>query len=282
MSDSSTADSATRPRQTALITGASTGIGCEFARIFATDRYDVVLTARDGDRLKQLKSELEGLHGIAARVIVKDLSDPAAPLEIFEELEKDVRIDALVNNAGFGGFGSFAETDIDHQLRMIQVNVASLTHLTKLFLEGMVTLGEGKILNVASTAAFQSGPFHSVYYATKAYVLLFSEAINNELRGTGVTVTAFCPGPTETEFFDRAGGKRSKLIRRSVSMNAAVAAEIGYSGMREGKSLVIPGFRNKLLAFTTRLLPRRMITSMVRKIQSGVTIEPEQPSSPDG
>jgi short-subunit dehydrogenase len=271
MSDSSTVDPATRPRQTALITGASAGIGCEFARIFAADRYDVVLTARDGDRLNRIKSELEGLHGIEARVIVKDLSDPAAPTEIFEELENDMRIDVLVNNAGFGGFGLFTETDTDHQLRMIQVNITSLTHLTKLFLKDMVARKEGKILNVASTAAFQPGPFHSVYYATKAYVLLLSEAINNELTGTGVTVTAFCPGPTETEFFDRAGGKRSKLFRRSMTMTATTAAEIGYRGMCEGKPLVIPGFRNKLLAFSTRLLPRRLVTGMVSKIQSGVS-----------
>jgi short-subunit dehydrogenase len=273
MSGSSPVNSTTRPRQTALVTGASTGIGCEFARIFAADRYDVVLTARDGDRLNQLKNELEGLHGIEARVIVKDLSDPAAPTEIFEELENEVQVDALVNNAGFGGFGFFNDTDTEHQLRMIQVNVTALTHLTKLFLEGMVARGDGKILNVASTAAFQPGPLHAVYYATKAYVLSFSEAIHNELSGTGVTVTAFCPGPTETEFFERAGGKRSKLFRRSMSMNAAVAAAIGYRGMREGKTIVIPSFRNKFLAFSTRLMPRRVVTSAVRKIQAGVPDE---------
>jgi len=276
MTEQSENQAGARPRQTALITGASAGLGCEFARIFAADRYDVVLVARDEARLNQVKSEIEGLYGVAARVISRDLSDPEAPTDIFQQLEKDsVCVDVLVNNAGFGGFGPFAETSLDHELRMIQVNVTALTHLTKLFLPGMVARGRGKVLNVASTAAFQPGPLHAVYYATKAFVLSFSEAVGAELEGTGVTVTAFCPGPTETEFFERAGATRSKRIRGLMLMDAVTACEAGYCGMQAGKAVVIPGAWNKLLAFSVRFLPRRMVTRIVRGMMSGVRDEPE-------
>jgi short-subunit dehydrogenase len=242
----------------------------------AADRYDVILIARDEKRLSRVKNELEGLHGIVVRVIVKDLSDPAAPPEVFDELQKEsVHVDVLVNNAGFGLFGPFAEINLKRQLEMIQVNLTALTHLTKLFLGDMISSGGGNVLNVASTAAFQPGPLHSVYYATKAFVLSFSEAINTELEGTGVTVTAFCPGPTATEFFERAGATRSKRLRGLMLMDAVTAAEIGYRGMRAGKSLVIPGLWNRALTFMTRFMPRRLVTRVVRHMQEGVRAESE-------
>ncbi len=259
-----------RPRQTALITGASYGIGYELTRIFAADRYDLVLVARDDERLNQVKSEVEGLHGVTARVIAADLSRPEAPDVIFRELERDaVCVDVLVNNAGFGGFGRFTGTALENEIEMLQVNVAALTHLTKLFLRGMVTRGRGRVLNVASVAGFLPGPLHAVYHASKAYVLSFSEAISRELDGTEVTVTALCPGPTKTDFFVRAGAKRTNRYRGLFVMDTAFVAQVGYRGMLAGKTVVIPGLWNKLVAFSARLLPRRAATWIVRAMQSG-------------
>src|SRR5438128_1555599 len=189
----------------ALITGASSGIGLELAKLFARDEHDVVLVARRADKLKQLAAQLGSAHNIRATVIPADLADPAAPEEIFRALRAaDVELDVLVNNAGFGVTGPFLATDAAAELRMIQVNVTALTHLTKLFLPGMLGRGAGRVLNVASTAGFQPGPLMAVYYATKAYVISFSDALAEELRGTGVTVTCLCPGPTKTGFQEAA------------------------------------------------------------------------------
>lgn len=191
---------------TALITGASSGIGYELARLFARKGHGLVLVARNQETLRELAEKLEREHGIRAIVVSKDLSLPSTPEEIFRELaEKSISVDILVNNAGFGTRGMFSNADTDSQLKMIQVNTTALTHLTRLFLERMSRPRKGRILNVASTAAFQPGPLMAVYYATKAYVLSFSEALASELHGSGVTVTALCPGPTRTEFERRAG-----------------------------------------------------------------------------
>lgn len=255
-----------RSRQTALITGASSGIGLEFAQLFAADRYDVVLVARTEDKLKSIKGTLEGQYGITGHVIVADLADPGSPEAIRRAVdEKGLRIDVLVNNAGFGGYGFFHETKLDHELQMIQVNISSLVALTKLFVRDMVARGGGRILNVASTAAYQPGPLQSVYYATKAFVLSFTEAIANELDGTGVEVTAFCPGPTLTEFHARAGTQRS--FKQMKQQSAADATRGGYEGMRKGKSVVIPGRRNRVLAFGTRFVPRSFAARVARKLQ---------------
>jgi short-subunit dehydrogenase len=252
---------------TALVTGASGGIGLELARLFAADGHDLVLVARSADRLAGLAEELSGRHKVSARVLAADLARAEAPREISERLRSEgVNVDALVNNAGIGSYGLFAETDLRTELDLLQINVVALTHLTKLFLPAMLARRRGYVMNVASTAAFQPGPLMAVYYASKAYVLHLSEALSNETKGTGVTVTALCPGPTETGFVAAAGMEESKLFDRSAMTARDVAVE-GYRGMLAGKAIVIPGVRNRLLAGSYRLAPRGLITRVVRGIQ---------------
>ncbi|MFQ5889032.1 MAG: SDR family NAD(P)-dependent oxidoreductase [Gemmatimonadota bacterium] len=253
----------------ALVTGASSGIGEALARRFARGGYAVVLTARSEERLREVAGELEKNFRVPTRVIAGDLADPEAPLQIFEALrEADFTVEALVNNAAFGTYGLFVDTDLEAELAMVQVNVASLTHLSKLFAREMVARGGGRILNVASTAAFQPGPLMAVYYATKAYVLSFSEALGEELRGTGVTVTALCPGPTATGFQKRADMEGSRLVAGTFLkvMDPAVVAEIGYEAMMRGERLVVPGLANRLLAGSVRFTPRPAVTRLVRAL----------------
>jgi uncharacterized protein len=252
---------------TALVTGASGGIGLELARLFAANGHDLVLVARSAERLAGLAGELSGRHKVSARVLAADLARAEAPREISERLRSEgVNVDALVNNAGVGSYGLFAETDLRTELDLLQINVVALTHLTKLFLPAMIARRRGYVMNVASTAAFQPGPLMAVYYASKAYVLHLSEALSNETQGTGVTVTALCPGPTETGFVAAAGMSESKLFDANVMDARTVAAE-GYRGMLAGKAIVIPGVRNRLLAGSYRLAPRGFITRVVRGIQ---------------
>jgi len=254
--------------KTALITGASSGIGLELTRLFARDSYDLVLVARSEQQLKQLADELHEKFGITVKVIAKDLSVAGTPDEIFTELQQEnVTADALVNNAGYATYGLFSELDLDNELRMMQVNMVALTHLTKLFLPGMLKNHRGKILNIASTAAFQPGPLMAVYYASKAYVLSFSEALANELRGTGVNVTALCPGPTESGFQKRANMEDSKLVSGRKIMDAVTVARAGYRGLMAGKTVVIPGIRNRILVESVRFSPRSMVTQIVRNMQ---------------
>jgi uncharacterized protein len=250
--------------QTALITGASSGIGLELTRLLARDGYDVVLVARSEAKLRELARELESQHGVSARVVVRDLAVPNSAQDVFEAAGA---VDVLINNAGYGLAGSFTETDLRKELEMIQVNIAALTHLTKLFLQPMIARRSGRILNVASTAAFQPGPLMAVYYATKAYVLSFSEAIADELRDSGVTVTALCPGPTATGFAGVAGMESSRLFKISKPMDSAAVARFGYEAMKRGKRVAIPGIRNKLLTQSIRISPRWMVTTIVRKLQ---------------
>jgi short-subunit dehydrogenase len=252
---------------TALITGASAGIGYELAKLFARDGNDLVLVARSGDKLSQLAGELERAYNIRATVIVADLSLPAGPDEVFGATQQaGINVDVLTNNAGFGQFGFYVETDLQEELRQIQLNVTSLTHLTKLYVRPMVARKKGRILNVASTAAFQPGPLMAVYYATKAYVLSFSGALSNELRGTGVTVTCLCPGPTTTEFHKRAAMDLSNMMKAPF-MDARSVAEIGYRAMLKGKPTVIAGKMNWLVAQSTRFAPRSWTAAVARKIQ---------------
>ncbi|MFL6256266.1 MAG: SDR family NAD(P)-dependent oxidoreductase [Pyrinomonadaceae bacterium] len=252
---------------TALVTGASGGIGEELARLFAADGHDLVLVARSRDKLARLAAELKEKHAVAARVLAADLARAETPREIFEELSANgVTIDALVNNAGFGTYGLFAETDLKSELELLQVNVVALTHLSKLFLPGMITRRRGYLMNVASTAAFQPGPLMAVYYASKAYVLSLSEALANECEGTNVVVSALCPGPTETGFVAAARMEQSKLFERAV-MDARTVALDGYRGLLAGKTIVIPGLRNNLLARSIGLFPRNLVTKVVRGIQ---------------
>ena len=236
----------------ALITGATAGIGYEFADILAAKGYALALVARDQPRLMERARFLETQYKIKVITLAKDLSDPAAAPAIFQELkEKGFPVSVLINNAGFGVYGPFAETDLGQELAMLQVNMASLAQLTKLFLKPMLDRRNGKILNVASMAAFQPGPWLSLYSASKAFVHSFSCALAVELRGTGVTVTSLCPGGTRTEFQQRAGMKHSALE----PMSARSVAEIGYEAMAKGKAVAIPGWKNRLMAAVSRRAP---------------------------
>ncbi len=254
--------------KTVLITGASSGIGYELAHLFARDGFRLVLVARSQDRLVKLAGELKEKYNASAAILPKDLSHPLSPSEIFIELqERSIHIDVLVNNAGYGNHGLFTETNLTDELEMIQVNVTSLTHLTKLFLKEMLKKREGKILNVASTAAFQPGPLMAVYYATKAFVLSFSEALSEELRGTGVSVTCLCPGPTQSDFQKRAGLKDILLLRAGM-MDSKTVARAGYHGLMKNNTLVIPGLSSKFFAFLIRFSPRSWVTRVVKILQT--------------
>jgi short-subunit dehydrogenase len=255
---------------TALITGASSGIGRELAHLFAGRGHDLVLVARGDEQLQRVGDECRG-RGVQVTTLSRDLGDPRSAPDIVAELEaRSITVDVLVNNAGFATFGLFAEIDADRDIEMIRVNVVALTHLTKLLLPGMLTRRRGRILNVASTAAFQPGPLMAVYYATKAYVLSLSVALANETKGTGVTVTALCPGPTRTGFQRRAAMEDSRLVAGTI-MDARTVARAGYEGMLKGRAVVVPGLRNQIGAFATRLAPRSMAASVARRMQERVT-----------
>jgi len=254
--------------KTALVTGASSGIGRELARLLAEEGLDLVLVARRSDRLEDLARELSVAHGVSARVLARDLASPSSAREIVEELERErLEVDVLVNSAGFGVYGRFWETEIDRQMEVLEVNVVALTELTGRLLPGMVSRARGRILNLASTAAFQPGPYMAVYYATKSFVLSFSEALAEELSGTGVTVTALCPGPTITEFQEAAGIEDTWLFRGPLVMDAQSVAKAGWAGAKRGKRVVIPGLGNKILKETVRFSPRRLTTSVAGRIQ---------------
>lgn len=254
--------------ETVLITGATTGIGYEMSRLFAMNGYNLVIVARNHSQLEQLRQHWEKDFGVKIHVIVKDLSKQSSVEEIMNYLDENkIDINILINNAGFGLFGPFVETPIEQELEMIQVNIVALTYLTKRLIPKMIHNKKGKILNVASIAAFQPGPLMSVYYATKAYVLSFSEALTNELAEHGILVSVLCPGPTNTEFEKRANLNQSKLFQRNV-MNPEEVAKIAYRQFMKGKTMIVPGTTNWILVRSTRLLPRKMVTGIVRKIQS--------------
>jgi short-subunit dehydrogenase len=253
-----------RPAAAAVVTGASGGIGYELARLLAADRRDLVLVARSSEPLEQIKRELEADFGVRVRPVAMDLSASEAPDRLCELLKAEgVEVDVLVNNAGFGTYGDFVDTDLGEELGMIQLNVATLSHLTKLFLRPMVERGRGRILNVASTAAFQPGPRMAVYFASKAYVLSFSEALAEELRGSPVTVTVLCPGPTRTGFQKRAAMEEAALGRASMLADARSVAWAGYRGMMKGKRVVIPGLLNRIGTWLVGVFPRRLVTRIV-------------------
>ena len=248
-------------RPLALVTGASAGIGKEIARVLAAD-HDLVLSARRADELAALAAELAPA---ACTVVPADLADPAAPQLIFDAVGRP--LDVLVNNAGFGDFGFFAAADLSKQLRMVQVNCTALTELTHRFLPGMIEKKGGRVLNVGSVAGFQPGPLMAVYYATKAYVNSLSQALSNELAGTGVTVTCLCPGPTRTEFAAAAGRREGKSFSVAQRLTARDVAEIGVAAMKRGTPVVVPGFGNKLLIAAERFLPRGAVVRAVRWMQ---------------
>jgi hypothetical protein len=252
---------------TALITGASSGIGLELSKLFARDRCNLILVARESDRLRQAAAELQKLSGLEPRVIARDLADPTSPSAIHAELS-NTPLDFLINNAGFVLGGPFSQTDRRTELDMIQVNITSLVDLTKLLLPAMVARKSGHIMNVASTAAFQPGPLMAVYYASKAFVLSFSEAVAEELVGSGVTVTALCPGLTASDFQRTAGIENLKLVKnKSIAMTSEEVARIGYRGMMQGKVIVIPGLLNRLGVQSLRLGPRAIVRKASKKLQ---------------
>jgi hypothetical protein len=240
------------------------GIGLELARLLARDGYQLLLVARRADRLERVAADLGRAHGVGAIALPLDLADPAAPATLAAELERrGIAVDVLVNSAGVGGYGRFAQSELARDLAMIRLNVESLIAVTRLLLPGMLARGRGRIANLASTAAFQPGPMMAVYYASKAFVLSFSEALAHELAGTGVTVTAVCPGPTLTGFQDAAGIAHTRLLRTPLVMPVGRVADIAYRGIMRGKRVVVPGFGNKVLAFGGRLGPRRVVTAVV-------------------
>ena len=249
-----------------LITGASSGIGLELARCFAIGGHRLILTARNQQALQSLAAELRRQHSVDVDVIVADLATSAAPGEIVAEVSRrGLSIDVLVNSAGFGAHGPLHQTDLDEQRAMVDVNVSALISLTHLLLPGMIARGSGRILNIASTAAFVPGPYMSTYYATKAFVLSHSLALAHELRHKGVTVTCLCPGPTQTDFQRRARVEKSKLFRLKV-MDAATVARAGYQATMRGKRLIVPGWTNRLVVLASRFAPRPFLARIAGRL----------------
>lgn len=254
---------------TALITGASGGIGYELAKLFAKDHHNLVLVARNGPRLAQVADELRRQFGVLVTTVAIDLAELNAAQSLFAQLQS-VPVDILINNAGYGQFGEFSDVPLEESAGQIQLNITALTALTKLFLGPMLERRSGRIMNVASTAGFQPGPLMAVYYATKAYVISFSEALANELAGKGVTMTCLCPGATETGFASRAGNDKTRLFKSLRPMDAKAVARAGYHGLLKGKTLVIPGVRNWLVAESVRFSPRKVVTAVSRWVSERV------------
>jgi len=249
--------------ETVLITGASSGIGLELARCFAADKSSLVLVARNAAALEKLAAELRSEHGIKAEVIVADLAKAESPAAIVSELKgRGITVDVLVNNAGFGLHGTFADLPLKRQLEIVTVNISALVELTGLLLPAMIRKKAGGILNVGSVAGFLPGPHMAVYYASKAFVLSFSEALQEELRGTGVRITNLCPGPTESNFSQVARSHRTRKAQAK-KMSAAEVARIGHEDYRRGKHLSVPGASNKFLSVAPRLLPRAAVRRFV-------------------
>jgi len=251
--------------ETVLVTGASSGIGVELAKCFAGDGSRLVLVARSKDPMEKLAAELRDKHKVEVIVLPADLAQPETSEKIFSELQaKGVAVDVLINNAGFGLQDSFAQLSLQRQLEMIQVNVTALVELTGLFLPQMIQRRRGGVLNVSSVAGFLPGPNMAIYYATKAFVTSFTEALGEELLETGVTTTALCPGPTESNFGAVARGNRMRKVK-TPKMSARAVAEIGHSAFRSGKFIVVPGAWNKLLVFLMRIVPRSILRKAVKR-----------------
>jgi uncharacterized protein len=255
--------------ETVLITGASSGIGLGLARCFAVDGCRLVLVARNTTALQSLAGELQRTHKIETLVLTADLSLPETPKRIFDELTKTgVSVDTLVNNAGFGALGTFAELPLQRQLEMLQVNISALTELTGLFLPGMIQRRNGGILNVGSVAGFEPGPGMAIYHATKAYVLSFTEALAEELVGTNVTATALCPGPTTTNFGKVANFLRERRLKNIPKISAEKVAQYGHDAYRKGRVLAIPGLRNHLIVLLVKILPRRYVRKIAQSFNN--------------
>ncbi|HSP80281.1 MAG TPA: SDR family oxidoreductase [Myxococcaceae bacterium] len=258
-------------RKIALVTGASAGLGEQFAHLFARDGHDVILVARSGDRLEELAVKLRQSHSVEAHVLPADLAEPGAPRHLFEQVKaRGLEVEFLVNNAGFGSNGAFLDLELAREARMVQLNCTALLELTHLFARPMRERGHGRILNIASTAGFQPGPGMATYYATKAFVVSFSEALAHELEGTGVSVTTYCPGATQTEFAARAGNDKSRLFQRSGVAQAPEVAEDAYEAMMRGKVLAVHGVLNWLGMQSVRLAPRAAVRAIAASLNQRV------------
>lgn len=259
-----------KQRKIALITGASSGIGKALAENFSRDGYDVILAARSIDKMQLHATELESRFGITATPIAVDLESQDGPTKLFSEVkDRGLFVNTLANNAGYGAFGEFKDTALESELAMMQLNMNAVVILTKLFLPEIIS-AKGKIINTCSTAAFQPGPYMAVYYASKSFVLSFSEALAAELEGTGVTVTAFCPGPTASGFQDKAGMQASALVKDKKLPTAEEVAALGYRAMQRGQRVYIPGVRNWLMAQSVRFTPRSWVTTIVKSMSKPI------------
>lgn len=257
----------------ALITGATSGIGYEFSRIIAANGYNVVLVARNRQKLVEVQEELISEFSVKAEIISQDLSETEAPSLIVDQLqERSIEIDILINNAGFNEYGLFYQTNFEQERQMLSVNIAALTFLTKLLLPGMIARNSGKILNVGSIGSFAPGPFNAVYCATKAYVLSLSEALAEELQGTGVSITVLCPGATQTNFARRAQMENTNIFNGRL-MSARAVAEIGFNALMRGKTTAVAGWRNGFTVFLLRLMPRKTVVRISRQMMSSRKVE---------
>lgn len=255
----------------ALITGAASGLGLEFSKLLAADSYHLVMVDKNGDGLRQAARSIQNSFGTGAEIIIKDLGETRAAAELFGEVGHH-EFDILINCAGFGLFGFFAETRWPVEEAMLQLHVVNLTHLTKLVVQKMIERGSGRILNVSSLAAFQPGPLMNVYYASKAYIHSFSEALANEVKGTGVTVTVLLPGLFNTNFASSAARYSGSAEKREkvVSTTVEKVARSGIKAMMKGRVRIIPGFTNRLFALAARLLPRNLVVSVLRRAQERI------------
>ncbi|MDF1575590.1 MAG: SDR family oxidoreductase [Bacteroidales bacterium] len=258
-------------RKQALITGAASGLGLEFCRLLAAESYALVMVDKDGGRLEHAAQSIRESHGAETRAVVLDLGEYRAAERLFGMVDQ-LEFDVLINSAGFGLFGFFAETDWSVEESMLQLHILNLTHLTKLIVQKMIARGSGRIMNISSLAAFQPGPLMNIYYASKSYIHFFSEALANEVKGTGVSVTVLLPGLFNTNFASTAARvsgspeKKEKIVTTTVDQVARAALR----GMMKGRIRVIPGFSNKLLALAPRILPRNLMLVALRKIQEGI------------
>jgi short-subunit dehydrogenase len=251
----------------ALITGASSGIGFELAKLCAQDKYTIIMVAKNEERLKFKSEEIRKAYQVEVITIAKDLANPQAAEDIYNELKnKKIIVDILINNAGFANAGNLADTQLQAEKELLLTNILTLTALTKLFLQDMLKTNTGKILNVASVAAFLPGPYMATYYASKAYVLSLTEAIATEIQGTGVTISCLCPGPTKTGFQERSGLKKSRLFTVKEPMSAKIVAQAGYHGVINGTRVIIPGISNKLMALGAKLTPHALTNKIVQYI----------------
>ncbi|GAB3558728.1 SDR family NAD(P)-dependent oxidoreductase [Spirosoma fluminis] len=273
----------TEAGKTALITGASSGIGRELATLFAKDGYNLVLVARSEDKLQGIAEQFRQQFGTSSITVVeKDLSSPQAPQEIYDEVTRQhITVNVLVNNAGFGEYGLFAtETDLQKELNVIQVNLTALVHLTKLFLKDMVQRNEGKILMLGSIASIMPNPLMAVYGATKSFIYSFSEALRNEVKDTNVNITVLMPPATDTDFFNKAGASNTVAQEQARSMPAADVAKAGYDALMKGKDKVVAGLSTKMQAAAFRVLPDSMVSQAARaQMKDRTEAEEEKPSA---